>query len=63
MYVPDLSLLVGVIGGWDGVGSGIVVSGCVGTGVGVVVGGSIHSRPAASRRVISAVEGLSVNNK
>ena len=35
----------------------------MGSGVGVVVGGRIHSRPAASKRVISAVEGLSVNNK
>ena len=43
----------------------MVVSGCVGTEVGVVnvVGGVTHSRPAASRRVILAVEGLSVNNK
>ena len=63
--VPDLSRWggVGVIGGWDGVGSGMVVSGSVGTGVGVVVGGVTHSRPAASKRLISAVEGLSVNNK
>ena len=62
--VPDLSLWggVGVIVTWDGVGSGIVVTACVGTGVGVVVGGMMHSRPAASKRVISAVEGLSVNN-
>ena len=39
--ISDLSLLgrVGVMEGWDGIGSGMVVSGCatVGTGVGVVV--------------------------
>ena len=29
------------MGGWDGVGSGMVVSGCVGTGLGVVVGGGV----------------------
>ena len=52
-----------MIGIWDGVGDGIVVSGSVGSGVGVVVGGRTHSRPAASKRLISAVEGLSVNNK
>jgi hypothetical protein len=56
--VPDLSLRggVGAIGGWDGVGSGMVVSGCVGSGVGVVVGGVTQSRPAASKRVIWAAE-------
>ena len=56
--IPDLSLLggVGVIGGWDGVGSGMVVSGCVGTVVGVVVGGVTQFRPSASKMVISAVE-------
>ena len=53
--VPDLSLLggVGVMGGVDGVGSGMVV---VGSGVGVVEGGVTHSRPSASKRVISAAE-------
>ena len=56
--IPDLSLLggVGVIGGWDGVGSGMVVSGCVGTGVGVVIGGVTQFRPSASKTVISAVK-------
>ena len=41
--LPDFSLWggVGVMGGWDGVGSGMVVSGCVGTGLGVVVGGGV----------------------
>ena len=41
--LPDFSLRggVGVMGGWDGVGSGMVVSGCVGTGLGVVVRGGV----------------------
>ena len=65
-YIPDFSLRGGVgwgIGVWGGVGSIMVVSGCVGSVVGMVVGGRIHSRPAASKRVTSTVEGLSVNNK
>ena len=56
--IPDLSLLggVGVIGGWDGIGSGMVVSGCVGTVVGVVIGGVVTQfRPSASKMVILAV--------
>ena len=56
--IPDLSLWggVGVMVGVDGVGSGVVVSGCVGTGVGVVVGGVTQFRPSASKMVISAVK-------